>query len=137
MAILALVGLAISLYLTFVKLTGTVPACGLVPGCETVDTSPYAAVAGIPVALGGAVGSVAAFGAVVFWRLKGQRNGLLVAYIIGLVSLPVLAYLTYLELFVIHAICIWCVSYAVTVIIGWLIASWAISAERGRKEVRE
>jgi uncharacterized membrane protein len=44
------------------------------------------------------------------------------AYVIGLASLPFLAYLTYLELFVIHAVCAWCVAYAVTVIAGWLVA---------------
>ena len=44
-------------------------------------------------------------------------------YILGLLSLP---WLTYLELFVIEAICIWCVTYAGLVMAGWLVASWVL-----------
>ena len=48
--------------------------------------------------------------------------GLATAYGVGLASLPFVAYLTYLELFVIHAVCVWCVGYAVTIVAGWLVA---------------
>jgi uncharacterized membrane protein len=51
---------------------------------------------------------------------------LLVSYVVGLLSLPVLVGLTYLEIFVIEAICIWCVSYAVVVIAGWVTAGWVL-----------
>jgi uncharacterized membrane protein len=56
------------------------------------------------------------------WWLRGDRRGLVVAYLAELASLAALAYLTYLELFVIHAVCAWCVTYAITVLAGWLVA---------------
>ena len=51
-------------------------------------------------------------GSLLWWR-RADRRGLMLAYVVGLVSLPVLAWLTYLELAVIGAVCIWCVAYAV------------------------
>jgi uncharacterized membrane protein len=121
MAAIAATGIAISAYLTFVKLSGGQPYCGPIVGCETVNTSPYSAVFGIPVALGGLVASAIVLGGVIWWWRAGDRRGLATAYFVGLASLPFLAYLTYLELYVIHAICAWCVAYAVTVVVGWLI----------------
>lgn len=126
----AAAGTAIALYLTVVKLTGGVPACGPLIGCETVNSSVYSEFFGIPVALFGAAASaVVLVGSIAWWWLEA-RSGLLVAYAIGLASLPVLAYLTYLEIFVIRAVCAWCVAYAVTVIVGWLVASAILLAER-------
>ena len=47
-------------------------------------------------------------------------------YGMGLLGLLAVAYLTYLELFVIGAVCVWCVGYAVTVVGGWLTAVVAL-----------
>jgi len=130
MAVMAIAGMAISAYLTFVKLSGGQPYCGPVVGCETVNTSSYSSISGIPVALFGLVASAAILAGVTAWYRAGSRNGLLVAYGLGLASLPMLAYLTYLELFVIHAVCIWCVGYAITVVVGCLIATREVLRER-------
>lgn len=122
MTVLALAATAIAASLVVQHLNGTIPPCGPLRGCETVLISPYATFLGIPVALPGALVSAAtALGALAWW-LRADRRGLLVAYGAGLASLVPLAYLTYLELFVIHAICAWCVTYAVTVVGGWLAA---------------
>jgi uncharacterized membrane protein len=123
MAAIAIAGVVISAYLTVVKLSGGQPYCGPIVGCETVNTSPYSSIFGIPVALIGMAASGAILAGVLSWYQNGSRNGLLLAYGLGLASLPILAYLTYLELFVIHAVCVWCVGYAVTVIVGWLVAT--------------
>lgn len=128
MSALALAGLLISLYLAIVKLAGGSPICGPLAGCDTVNNSEYAVFMGIPVALFGAGASaVTLAGALAWWRASSRR-GLLVAYLVGLAGLPVLAYLTYLELFVIHAVCIWCVAYAVTVVGGWVVATGVLFA---------
>jgi uncharacterized membrane protein len=122
MVLLAAAGVAIAGYLTWQHLAGEIPPCGPVRGCETVLTSPYATIAGIPVALGGAlVSALTLFGALAWW-LRADRRGLIVAYIAGLASLAALAYLSFLEVAVIHAICAWCVTYLVTVVAGWLFA---------------
>ncbi len=60
------------------------------------------------------------------WWLRADRRALLLTYLISLLSLPFLAWFTYLELFVIEAICIWCVSYAIVVSASWLVAMWVL-----------
>lgn len=125
-AALAAVGLLIALYLALVKLAGGVPVCGPLAGCDTVNTSIYAEFMGMPVALFGAAGSAAVVAGAVSWWRRGARVALVSAYLVGLASLPVLVYLTYLELFVIGAICVWCVAYAITVVGAWLATAWAL-----------
>ena len=123
MVLLAIGALAVALYLGITKLSGGSPACGVLHGCDTVSQSEYASIMGIPTGLFGAVASAVTLVGALLWWLRGDRRGLLVAYLVGLVSLPFLAWLTYLEVFVINAICIWCVSYAVLVTVGWLAAT--------------
>jgi uncharacterized membrane protein len=133
MAVLALVAMAISLYLTWSRLSGEPPVCGPLRGCETVEQSEYAVLLGIPVALFGAGASLVTLVAALAWWRRDDRRGLMVAYAIGLVSLPIIAYLTYLELFVIEAVCAWCVAYAIAVISGWLVATLALARDRAAR----
>ena len=122
MTLLAAAGVSIAAFLAWQHLAGEIPPCGPVRGCETVLTSPYASIAGIPVALPGALASlVTLIGALGWWR-SSDRRGLVLAYLAGMASLAALAYFTYLEVAVIHAICAWCVAYAVAVLAGWLLA---------------
>ena len=127
---LALIAVAITGYLTLVKITGGAPSCAIVSGCETVNDSQYSTFAGIPVAVFGLAGSIAILvGAAVWWR-RADLRGLYVAYGVGLISLPILAWLTYLELAVIHAVCVWCVTYAIVVICGWVSAVVVLRSAR-------
>jgi uncharacterized membrane protein len=126
MTLIAAAGIGISAYLAAVKLSGGQPFCGPIAGCDTVNSSVYSEVFGIPVALlGMGASAVVLVGALAWWHRR-LRLGLLAAYAIGLASLPALAYLTYLELFVIHAICVWCVAYAGSMLLGLLVAAWAL-----------
>jgi uncharacterized membrane protein len=127
---LAAVGLGIATYLLAVRILGEAPACGPVKGCETVAASEYATVAGVPVALFGVLFSITLLAACLAWWRRGDRRALYVAYGLGLAGIIAVLYLTYLELFVIEAICVWCVSYAVTILAGWLgtaIVAWRTS----------
>jgi len=126
MAGLALAALGVALYLGITKLQGGTPVCGEFHGCETVNSSEYAEVFGIPTGLFGAVASLGTLLGALVWWLVADRRALLVTYVMGLVSLPFLAWLTYLEIFVIEAICLWCVSYAVLVIAGWAVATYVL-----------
>ena len=122
LVVLAVLGIAIAGYLAGTKLSGEVPVCGPLRGCETVNTSAYSEVAGVPVALFGvAYSAVALVSAAAWWRF-GDRRVLYLLYGMGLLGLLAVAYLTYLELFVIGAVCVWCVGYAATVVGGWLVA---------------
>jgi uncharacterized membrane protein len=131
LVVLAVAGIAIAGYLAATKLSGEVPVCGPLRGCETVNTSEYSEVAGIPVALAGVAYSVFALVVSLVWWRGGDRRALYVLYGMGLLGLLAVAYLTYLELFVIGAVCVWCVGYAVTVVGGWLTAVFALRATGG------
>lgn len=122
MTLLAAAGVLIASFLTWQHFAGEIPPCGPVRGCETVLTSPYAVVAGVPVALAGALVSLTTLGGALGWWLRADRRGLVLAYLAGMASIAALAYFTYLEVAVIHALCAWCVTYALTVVGGWLLA---------------
>jgi uncharacterized membrane protein len=106
---LALVGLGIATYLTVVHYTGAEPVCAVNHGCETVQKSKYADLAGVPVALIGLIGYVSILASL---AIRGE-NGRLIRVAITAIGFLFSAYLTYLELFQIHAICQWCVGSAV------------------------
>lgn len=117
------IGLAIALYLTTTKLSGGLPVCGPVHGCEEVALSEYSSILGIPTAaLGVAFSAITGSLGLVWWR-SGDRRALLANYGLGLFGMLFVAYLTYLELFVIRAVCAWCVGYGLTVVVGWLVAA--------------
>ena len=106
---LALLGVAIAGYLTYVHYAELEPVCGLGGDCERVQTSEYAEVAGIPVAvlgLGGYLLILASLG------IRGEA-GLLAGATLALVGFGFSAYLTYREIVTIDAICTWCVASAV------------------------
>jgi uncharacterized membrane protein len=102
---LALFGLAISIYLTWVHYADVEPVCTGISDCEKVQTSDYAELAGIPVAVLGIVGYLAILASL---ALRVEVTVLL-AYTAAGFS----AYLTWAELFEIEAICQWCVASAV------------------------
>jgi uncharacterized membrane protein len=116
---LAVVGLLISGYLTWVHYAGVAPVCvGGKGGCETVQTSSYATILGVPVA---ALGLVGYSGLLLSALLRGEA-GVYLGLLVALVGTLFSVYLTYLELFVIHAICEWCVASA-ALMVGALICT--------------
>ena len=122
MVAIAAVGLAIAAYLAITKLAGTPPVCGPLQGCETVANSAYSEWFGIPVALFGMGFSIVLVALSAVWWRTSDRRALLGAYALGLLGCFVVAGLTYLELFVIHAICVYCVTYAITIVAGFIVA---------------
>jgi uncharacterized membrane protein len=126
LAALAGVGLAIAAYLTIRKLAGEAPVCVVGGGCEVVDASPYSVILGIPTAAFGVAWSGFALAAALTWRRSGDRRVLLALYAGGLIATIVEAYLVYLQLFVIQALCTWCVAYGATVVLGWMGAVVAV-----------
>ena len=118
---LALAGLLISIYLTLTKLSGTLPVCGPLGGCETVDASQWSEILGIPTAAFGILYSAVAGVLGLAWWRNGDRRALLAAYAMGLAGLLVEAFLVYLQLFVIHAVCVWCASHFVSLMLRFLV----------------
>ena len=112
-AVLAVAGAAVSSYLTAVHLAGRPVYCAGLSSCETVNTSDYAELAGVPVALLGLGGYVAILAlAVAGGRVAWAAPGLLFAATVGLLYS---GYLTWVELAVLHAVCLWCVTSAVLI----------------------
>ena len=126
----AVIGLLISLYLAATKLAGGVPACLPGGGCETVALSEYSSIFGIPVALLGTAFSVVVLVTLLAWVRGRDRRLLYAAYALALFGVVFVGYLTYLELFVIRAICQWCVGYAISMVV--LFAATALSLGRSR-----
>ena len=117
---LAGAGLAIALYLSANEVAGTIAACLPGGGCETVEQSQYSHWLGIPVAFAGVANSGFLLALIAAWWRTGDSRLLLAGYAQGLVGVVLELYLVYLELFVINAICAWCVAYGATILFGWL-----------------
>ena len=107
--VLAVLGLGVAAYLTYVHYDGIKPVCGLGGDCEKVQTSEWADLAGVPVALLGLIG----YAAILVTLFIEREEALVAGALIALVGFGFSAYLTYRELFTIDAICPWCVASAV------------------------
>ena len=128
-ALMSLVGVFVSAYLYLYKIgrIGTL-ACGT-GGCETVQTSVWSRFLGVEVALIGLVGYALVFGvALLALRPALIRERWPAALLAALAWGGVLftLYLTYLELFVIHAICRWCVGSAAIIVTILILALLAL-----------
>ena len=135
-AVMALLGLLLSVYLTLYKLGVTGPLmCGAGDSCERVQTGPYGDLFGIPVAAYGVAAyavllAVAMVGIQPQWLNRPEPSRWLAW--LALPGVLFTAYLKFLEIFVIHAICRWCVVSAVLIVAIFVTALWGRrSGERG------
>lgn len=131
--VLAIIGLIISGYLTYVHWQDLELICGELGDCEVVNTSVYSEVYGIPVALLGFFAYAALFALGLLHLHGGWRYSFIVpfaSFSLSLAGVLYSAWLTYIELFVLRAICVWCVGSAVTIsaiaaISATLLLRWA------------
>lgn len=113
--LLAVLGLGVAGYMAYIEITHVAAVCGPVGECNAVQTSQYATIAGIPVAVLGLINFTAVL---VLWLLqrtgagKWARPAALALLGLSLFGVLFSIYLTLLELFVIHAICMWCLTSA-------------------------
>lgn len=132
--VVALVGLADSVYLAVKHFTAEPVPCSLVEGCEKVLTSPYAEVVGVPIAAAGAAAYFIAFALAVLaaygdgrmWKLFGGLATLMAGFSLWLI---------YLQAAVIGAFCQFCLISAATSLTLFLIflTSALISKETSMK----
>jgi len=123
-AMVALAGLAESTYLTVLSLTGETAICGGSTGCFQVLGSTYSKIGPVPLAGFGALGYYTAFGLAVFAAFGYRRaRPLLVATITGMFLVTL--WLLYLQAFVLHAFCQYCLGSAAMVflLMGLMVAS--------------
>jgi uncharacterized membrane protein len=117
MLVLAIVGLGVASYLTYVHYSGTRPACTAGDSCLKVQTSEWSKAFGVPVALIGLIGYI---GIVLSLLAPDREETRIATLLMTLVGVAFSGYLTYRELFTIHAICEWCASSAVIMAILFL-----------------
>jgi uncharacterized membrane protein len=135
-ALVALVGLFVATYLALYKagIIGTL-ACGT-GGCETVQLSRWSTLFGLPVAAWGvayyALVVVLALAAIQDRWAESLRLSRAILVVTGW-GMLFSAWLTYLELFVIHAICRWCVVSAVIAVVLFVLAVLEWRATTGNK----
>jgi len=109
-AAIAAIGIGVATYITIADSSGGAPAClAGGGGCQTVASSSYSHIVGVNVAVFGILGYVLLLGTAFVQGDAGRFSG----FIFALFGFSFSVYLTYLELFRIHAICQWCVGSAV------------------------
>ena len=123
LAVLDLAGLAIAAYLSIVELGGGVPVCGPLKGCEEVARSEYSRIAGIPVAVFGVGLSLILLTLAVAWWKTDVRGLLLAHYGLSLAGVLFEAYFIYVQVAVIGAVCVWCTSYGVSLVLRFVVAA--------------
>lgn len=123
-AIVALAGLADATYLTVHHITAEPVPCSMISGCETVLTSSYAEIGGIPLAAFGAVAYFVAFALALLTAFGNRMMWTLFGIQVVLMSIFT-AWLLYLQGFVIGAFCQFCLISAITTftMLGIYIAS--------------
>jgi uncharacterized membrane protein len=117
--VLAFLGVLDSIYLTWVKYTGSYATCGPIGNCEAVNSSRYAEIAGIPIALIGILGYLVIIALVALEaRFPDQEELLRLAFFgFTLTGTIYSVYLTYVEVAILKAICPYCVVSAVLMLI--------------------
>ena len=124
--IVALAGIGVAGYLTYVETQAVDAICGPIGDCNSVQSSPYSKIFGIlPVGIMGLIGYVAIL---IAWAIQKVRQDKWGSYAqLAMLAMALFGtlysiYLTYLELWVIYAVCMWCVSSAVLITLLMLLS---------------
>lgn len=125
--VFSFIGIVVSAYLTWIKLTGAYATCVGIGNCESVNSSRFAEISGVPIALIGMIGYLVILLFLIIELRYPDRIDFLRLILFGFTLTGALysLYLTYLEVFVLHAICPYCVISAVA-----MLALFGISISR-------
>lgn len=119
--VISCLGFLDSTYLTIEHFLGRTPYCNLLGGCDIVTTSEYATIIGVPVAL---LGSLFYLTVLILTILSiDLKNNLPIKYV-SLLTIPAFAFslwMIYLQIFVLRALCIYCIGSAIASIILFII----------------
>ena len=121
MLVVAVIGLGVAIYLTIIHYADIKPACTAGQSCIKVQSSVWSKLDGVPVALLGLIGYI---GITISLLVPDREETRLATHGLTLVGVGFSAYLTYRELFSIHAVCEWCVSSAVILTLLFIAAAY-------------
>ncbi len=120
--LLAVVGLGVAAYLAYVETQAVTAVCGPVGDCNAVQTSEYAYLFGIPIGVLGVIGYVAILAAWGWGRWQADHRATLALAAMTAFGVLFSIYLTYLEPFVIGAVCAWCLTSSVVMTLLLLVS---------------
>jgi uncharacterized membrane protein len=123
-AALALAGAGISAYLTFTHWAEEPIVCAGLGSCATVQSSEYAEIGGVPVALIGLLSYLAIAGLALV--ASGRSSAQLGAFGLALAGVLYSGYLTWVEIAILEAVCLWCAASAVVVVLIAVVAGAAV-----------
>ena len=128
---LAILGALVSIYMTIFKLTENPGMCLGNGGCSVVNNSIYAQVYGIPVAVIGVGGYLAILISLLLRTRSSffEANGTMVVFGLALVGFLFTAYLIYVEVALIHALCPFCVTSQATMTVLFILSLIALARE--------
>ena len=136
--IAAIIGALDSLYLSWVKIINSQVFCGTSGQCETVNNSRYSEISGIPIAYLG-LGAYLVILAFLYIETRSsfwKENSPLAIFGISLVGVIYSAYLTYIEIAVLHAICPYCVVSALVMLCLFIISIFRLlQVQTGSKPI--
>ncbi|MGD0020241.1 MAG: vitamin K epoxide reductase family protein [Candidatus Limnocylindrales bacterium] len=128
LAALDLIGLGIASYLSYEELTGGQLICPrgtVLGGCQTVANSPYSRpFLNVPVAVYGVFLSITLFCLAIYWWRTNDYKILLAHYALSMVGVIFEGWFQFAQIFLIGAVCIWCESYGISLIVRFIIALW-------------
>jgi uncharacterized membrane protein len=122
------IGLLIALYLTWIDVTDSSALCIGFGGCDIVRASRYSRISGIPVAVLGVIGYLL-IGLALYAETRAEWSKITflnMEFGLSLSGTIYSAYLTYLEIAVIYAICPYCVASATIMVVMLIISSWRL-----------
>lgn len=120
--VVALIGFADAAYLTVEHYQGVIPPCTVVSGCETVLTSPYSVIAGVPVSLLGALFYLAILVGVFTYLESHKTAPLKWAMLLTVFGLLFSLWFVYVQGVILAAWCLYCIGSALTSTILFVIA---------------
>ena len=127
-AFLAALGVGVATYIAIVESGGGSPVClAGGTGCRTVAESSYSHVAGVNIAIFGAIGYLLLLGTAFLANALARLGG----FLVSLGGFGYSIFLTYIEVFKIEAICQWCVASAVLMTILFLLSATRLVAYGG------
>jgi uncharacterized membrane protein len=125
--VLVAIGIAITAYLSYVKLTDTNAVCieGGAVSCEVVQNSSYSKLLGIPIVYLGLLAYLGLGALLVLENRIGllRENGALIVFGITLFAFMFSAWLVYLQFFQLKALCPWCLGHELTMTILFIVSS--------------
>lgn len=123
--LMTIIGLAVSIYMTIYKLSNNDAMCIGNGGCSIVNESVYAEIYGIPVAAFGVLGNLTIMTMLILEKKAGsffKHNAAMLTFGLALTGFLFTLYLVYLELFVIKAICPFCVTSQISMTILFILS---------------